>query len=51
MEINNRTVRLLERPVGLPTKDIWSFKEENLGDEAIGDNDEADFANMEDDGD
>ena len=30
MEINNRTVRLLERPVGLPTKDIWSFKEENF---------------------
>ena len=30
MEINNRTVRLLERPIGLPTKDIWSFKEENF---------------------
>ena len=28
-EINNRTVRL-ERPVGLPTKDIWSFQEKTL---------------------
>ena len=30
MEINNRTVRLNERPNGLPDKKIWSFNEENF---------------------
>jgi len=30
MEINNRTVRLNERPNGLPEKKIWSFNEENF---------------------
>ena len=30
MEINNRTVRLLERPFGFPKKNIWSFNEENF---------------------
>ena len=30
MEINNRTVRLLERPIGLPKKNIWSLNQENF---------------------
>ena len=30
MEINNRTVRLNERPVGLPEKKTWSFNEESF---------------------
>ena len=30
MEINNRTIRLNERPNGLPEKKIWSFNEENF---------------------
>ena len=30
MEINNRTVRLNERPSGLPEKKTWSFNEENF---------------------
>ena len=30
MEINNRTVRLNERPNGLPEKKTWSFNEENF---------------------
>ena len=37
MEINNRTVRLNERPNGLPEKKIWSFNEENF-DLKLGDN-------------
>ena len=30
MEINNRTVRLLERPIGLPKRNIWSLNQENF---------------------
>ncbi len=30
MEINNRTVRLNERPNGLPEKKTWTFNEENF---------------------
>ena len=30
MEINNRTVRLNKRPLGLPEKNTWSFNEENF---------------------